>query len=132
MKIVVDTNVISYGIKADTRFNAYRRLMKGHRLYISFATLAELLAWTSYRNWGEPMKTELHRTLRRYRVVHSHTEMCKRWSLVSTEALRRGRPIAFADAWVAATALSLKAALLTHNVKDFEYIDGLTVLTANN
>jgi predicted nucleic acid-binding protein len=46
-------------------------------------------------------------------------------------ARRNGRPIATADAWVAATALHLGVALITHNKNHFIGVDGLTVISEN-
>ncbi|MGH9932211.1 MAG: type II toxin-antitoxin system VapC family toxin, partial [Pyrinomonadaceae bacterium] len=41
--------------------------------------------------------------------------MCDSWAQAMTSARLRGRPIAPADAWVAATALLLDIPLVTHN-----------------
>lgn len=41
--ILLDTNVVSYLLKGDTRAAAYAPLLQGHRLAISFVTVAE---WT--------------------------------------------------------------------------------------
>ena len=43
---------------------------------------------------------------------------------------KKGRPITFADAWIAAAALQLNVPLATHNASDFEAVDGLLILTA--
>ncbi|NOS99352.1 MAG: type II toxin-antitoxin system VapC family toxin [Phycisphaerales bacterium] len=40
---------------------------------------------------------------------------------------RSGRPVGEADAPIAATALSHRATLVTHNLRHFEGIDGLTI-----
>jgi predicted nucleic acid-binding protein len=44
--------------------------------------------------------------------------------------LRKGRQISAADAWIAATALTLSAPLVTNNSKDYRYVDGLQVVSA--
>lgn len=44
---------------------------------------------------------------------------------------RNGRPIAAADAWVAATALHLGVPLITHNRNHFIGVDGLNVISEN-
>jgi tRNA(fMet)-specific endonuclease VapC len=49
---------------------------------------------------------------------------------VRAECDRKGRPIGFADAWIAATALNLNIPLVSHNAKDYEAIDALMVITA--
>jgi predicted nucleic acid-binding protein len=42
---------------------------------------------------------------------------------------RRHKPIAVADAWIAATALVHGYELVTHNAGDFHGIRGLSVIT---
>jgi predicted nucleic acid-binding protein len=44
-------------------------------------------------------------------------------------AKRNGKPIAAADAWVAATALHLGVQLIAHNRNHFIGVDGLTVIS---
>jgi predicted nucleic acid-binding protein len=41
----------------------------------------------------------------------------------------KGHPIAYADAWIAATAMAYKAPLITHNRKHFESVSGLKVIS---
>jgi tRNA(fMet)-specific endonuclease VapC len=45
MAIVVDTDVLSYLFKGDTRGDLYRPHLDGQVLLISFMTLAELDRW---------------------------------------------------------------------------------------
>ncbi len=40
--VLLDTNVVSYLFKGDTRALAYAPLLRGQRLAISFMTVAEL------------------------------------------------------------------------------------------
>jgi len=42
---------------------------------------------------------------------------------------RIGKPIPFADAWIAACALRYEVMLVTHNPKHFVEIPGLSLLT---
>ncbi|MBI4127106.1 type II toxin-antitoxin system VapC family toxin [Candidatus Peregrinibacteria bacterium] len=46
-----------------------------------------------------------------------------------TAALRRESKIKLPDALIAATAISMKASLLTRNIKDFKNIPGLKILS---
>lgn len=41
-----------------------------------------------------------------------------------------GRPITFANAWIAAAALQLGVPLATHNASDYVAVENLTILTA--
>jgi predicted nucleic acid-binding protein len=42
----------------------------------------------------------------------------------------KGRPITFADTWIAAAALQLNVPLVTHNARDYAGIQNLAVLTS--
>jgi predicted nucleic acid-binding protein len=52
------------------------------------------------------------------------------WARIKSGCEKRGRPITFADAWIAAAALQLNVPLVTHNAGDYRAIEGLTVLMA--
>jgi len=55
--------------------------------------------------------------------------MCDWWAQAINSARLRGRPIAPADAWIAATALLLDVPLVTHNGAHYTGIDGLRVIS---
>ena len=71
MTVVVDTDVVSFLYKRDTRAMAYRPHLNGQLPFISFMTLAELEQWMEVRNWGPSRRRDLHDYLRRYKVEHS-------------------------------------------------------------
>jgi predicted nucleic acid-binding protein len=91
-------------------------------------TVAELERWTLERNWGRARREELYRFLDPLTTVFVNRALCRTWAEVTDQARRRGRPIQTADAWIAATALSLDEPLVTHNRTDFEMVDGLRFL----
>jgi tRNA(fMet)-specific endonuclease VapC len=49
---ILDTDVISYLFRRDTRAEAYRPYLTGRFLAVSFMTIAELDRWALQRNWG--------------------------------------------------------------------------------
>ena len=51
-ELVVDTDVVSFFAKNDTRFADYAPELDGKELILSFMTLAELYLWQELRNWG--------------------------------------------------------------------------------
>ena len=55
--------------------------------------------------------------------------LCRRWAEVIDDGRRRRRPVATADAWVAATALFLDMPLVTNNESHFSSVPGLTVIS---
>jgi tRNA(fMet)-specific endonuclease VapC len=127
--LVVDTDVVSFLFKRDTRAQAYRQHLVGHAPTISFMTLAELDQWVLEHNWGSTRRERLTEHLRSYAVQGWHRELSRWWATVRVSARRAGKPIQAADAWIAATALVLNAPLLTHNPHDFIGIHGLQVIT---
>ena len=129
MSLSVDTDVASFLFKKDTRAALYAPHLSGHMLVISFQTLAELELWALSAGWGTRRKRQLEQYLRRYLVQDSSPALCRRWAEVLDDARRRGRPIATADAWVAATALFLNMPLVTNNESHFSSVPGLTVIS---
>lgn len=129
MALVVDTDVASFLFKNDTRAALYIPHLSGHMLTLSFQTLAEMDLWALSAGWGLERRRRLERYLRRYIVEDSSPALCRRWAEVIDGARRRGRPIAAADAWVAATALLLDVPLVTNNESHFASVPGLTVIS---
>ena len=129
MAVVVDTDVISFLYKRDTRARLYEPHLNDPPFIASFMSLAELRRWTLERNWGEGRRQELEGYLTRYLILHSDDLMCDRWAYAMNSARLQGRPIGPADAWIAATALLLDAPLITHNGAHYRGVEGLRVIS---
>jgi tRNA(fMet)-specific endonuclease VapC len=128
-QVLVDTDVVSYLFRGDTRAGRYRPHLDGQRLAVSFMTIAELDRWVRERNWGPRRRTDLERYLRRFTVYLVNRALCLRWAEVSDAARRAGRPIQTADAWIAATAIAYGLPLVTHNSADHAGVGGLVVIS---
>lgn len=102
--VVVDTDVISFLFKSDSRAQLYLALLKDRALLVSFMTEAELEQWILLAKW------EASRIQR-------------------FQEFMNGRRIEAADAWIAATALQYAAALVTHNPKDYLGVPNLKILS---
>jgi predicted nucleic acid-binding protein len=50
--VVVDTDVVSYLLKDDTRAEYYRPFLQEKTLIVSFMTIAEMDRWALVRQWG--------------------------------------------------------------------------------
>jgi len=128
--MVVDTDVVSYIYKKDTRAAKYEPHLAGAIASISFMTLAELERWAIAKNWGARRHTEMLATvLGRFTVIESSHALCRKWAEVSEQVKRAGRVIHPNDAWIAATALLYGVELVTHNASDFDSLPGLTIIT---
>lgn len=129
--IVVDSNILSYKLKRDTRTVRYTLYLQDHTLAIAFVTLAELRLWTNRRNWGKCQLSELDALLSRYFVLYPNDEICHIWVKITFACERKGHQIAENDAWIAACAIHYDAPLVTHNWRDFADVPDLNVITEN-
>ena len=128
-ELVVDTDVVSYVFRGDTRRERFVPILANRMLVVSFMTVAELDRWALARDWGPGRTTALERYLRQFVLQPFNRNLCRRWAEVVDGARRQGRPIQSADAWIAATALQLGVPLVTHNPSDYDGVGGLTVLS---
>ena len=128
--VLLDTDVLSFAIKRDTRFEWYRARLAGCEPCISFMTLAELLYWAEYRNWGTRQKETLAAHLRRCTLLEAERQICVKWAEVTARCRRAGNPIDTADAWIAATALEYELPLYTNNARHFEPVTDIVLVTA--
>lgn len=129
-RVVVDTDVVSFLFKRDTRAEQYRSHLVGNELIISFMTLAELFRWALARHWGHERTLQLEAHLRSFAIHPFDPALCRVWAKVSHGAQLRGRPIGVADAWIAATAVLHGIPLVTHNRSHYAGVPGLQLLTA--
>jgi tRNA(fMet)-specific endonuclease VapC len=105
-------------------------LMRKRALFISFMTRAEIERGMRLANWGEKKRDEMEGFLRtKFAVIHTNDAICRKWAEIRSI---KGRPLAPADAWIAATAIVYRAPLITHNRKHFEGIAGLKVISEDN
>lgn len=128
-RVVVDTSVISYLLKEHSLAPGYRELLRGRLLGVSFMSLAEIFRWPILRGWGRRRILEMQEHLVRYIGLFPDDETCRLWARISSQ---RGRPLSVPDAWIAATALQHRCPLVTHNVRHFEGIENLPLLTVSS
>jgi tRNA(fMet)-specific endonuclease VapC len=127
--VVVDTDVVSFLFKNDTRARAYARYLIEQTAVISFMTRAELEVWALQHNWGQERTDRLREHLKEFAMFPATEMLCRVWASIRDSRRRSGNPIGGADAWIAATAVMNGVPLLTHNARDFDSIDGLTVIS---
>lgn len=129
MNVLVDTDVVSFTYKKDSRSALYESHLQGNFLIISFMTLAELKLWTLKNNWGEKRKSNFAEFLKDYLVVYPDENLCEIWAQIKTDAHKYGNPIDTADAWVASVALLFDIPLVTNNRRHFENVKNLKIIS---
>ncbi|CAN5280859.1 hypothetical protein BH24ACT19_BH24ACT19_18090 [soil metagenome] len=127
--VVVDTDVVSYLFKRDSRAEAYRPHLTGRLLVVSFMTVTELDRWALERGWGESRCARMEQHMSNFVVRPFDRSLCRRWAEATDGARRRDRPIGVADAWIAATALRHDVPLVTNNDAHYSGVEGLTVVS---
>lgn len=127
--VVVDTDVVSFVFKGDSRADAYGPHLVGKLTIVSFMTIAELERWALQNAWGLAKRAKLETFLQEYLISFCDRALCKMWAEAVVSTRRNGRPIGAADAWVAATALLHGIPLVTHNRSHYLGVDGLTLVS---
>lgn len=127
--VVVDTDVISFLFKNHALAPQYQALLVNRPLVISLISLAEIEYGMEAKNWGSRRKDLMRRFLSRFTSLLPDTETASLWARIKNQSEKKGRPITFADAWIAAAALQLNVPLVTHNADDYSAVESLTILT---
>jgi tRNA(fMet)-specific endonuclease VapC len=123
---LVDTDVFSFLFKGDTRAHLYTRHLAGNELHLAFATVAELYRWVVRHGWGQARVNDLREAVDQCTMLGCDDATAWEWARVMSI---KGRPVAQADAWVAAVALRHGMPLVTHNRRHFDGIPGLTIIS---
>ena len=127
--VLLDTNIVSYLFKRDSRAALYAPHLVTRELAIAMMTVAELFQWAALRQWGKPRVRRLEQHMERYTILPVDIDLCRQWAEVRATRRRAGLPISPQDAWIAATALRYKLAFVTHNADDYQAIPGLTIIS---
>ena len=90
MAVIVDTDVISFLLKKDSRASLYRPHLEGLPKIISFMTLAELRRWELQNNWGARRIKAAREFLDAFTVIHSDEELCEIWAEIRRDAHKYG------------------------------------------
>ena len=125
MRILVDTDVMSYAFKDDSRSLLFSRRFNDCDLCISFMTVAETERWRIGRGWGPARVLAWRSFASKFMVLPVSFETCRYWAEVIEGLSDKGYSISESDAWIAATAQEVKCPPMTNNVRHFHHIDGL-------
>lgn len=127
--VLLDTNIISFIFKKDSRAILYESHLKGKILSLTFMTAAELFQWAAIRNWSEYRIKKMEQELRKYLIIPFDINTCRIWGQIRADCRKIGQPISPQDAWIAASARQYRLPLVTHNPGDFEVVKGLKIIT---
>ena len=129
--VVVDTDVVSFVFKTHALAAAYQTILAGRSLAVSLITLAEIEYGMEAKNWGTTRRDLMRRFLARFTVLLPDAATARVGARIKIGCDKKGRPFAFADAWIAAAAVQLNIPLVTHNASDYRSVENLTILPAS-
>lgn len=130
MIFLLDTNILIYLIRNHPPEVAERidTLDSDDTLVMSFITWAELLQGAEGSQRREATLQQLDLLARQVPVlVPEGPAICRHYAVQATALKRRGTPIGANDLWIACHALTLEATLVTHNLREFSRIEGLSL-----
>lgn len=126
--VLIDTDVLSYIFNEHSLATDYQNLLKGRQGFMALQTVGEMRYGALLDRWGAKRLQNLEDYLTDFTLIEPHNSTAIYWAKLRVQVRRIGRHITRSDAWIAATALDYNLALLTHNVKDFEALEGLQIL----
>ena len=127
--ILIDTNIASFILKGSDYAEPYEIILSDHELALSFMSVAELYQWAFIRKWGDRRIIQLEQYLSNYLIIPTDHLLCQEWAKLRAESQQIGRAISSQDAWIAATAIRHNLELVTHNLKDFQRLPKLRLIT---
>ena len=120
--ILCDTNIIIEIFKGNTKTISDIKKIGTDNICISSITAMELL-------YGALNKRELNsikKNINKLQIIHVNNDISK-ISLTLIESYSKSHNLQIPDAIIAATALYENISLLTYNVKDFKFIEKITL-----
>ena len=99
---LIDTNVLSFILKEDTRAARYLPHLTNRKLYIAFMTLAEIYHWMIKANWNPAKVIRVRKSLKNYGMLNYDDEVGWEWAKI---VAIKGHPISVGDAWIGAVAM---------------------------
>ena len=128
MRYMLDTNVCIDYLRG-TDFGVKEKLIscKQGELYISSITLSELLYGVNKSSDVQKNRNALNNLLLKIDVLDYGSEAGECYGLIRNELTRKGLAIGALDMLIGAHAVSVNMTLVTHNVSEFNRINGLKI-----
>ena len=125
-KVLIDTNIAIAYIGNNLSFESMNKLDKifNDEYHLSVINKIELLGYPGL----DKSEEEKFNLLINHSVLHQIDDVV----IQKTISIRNKYRIKLPDALIAATCLVNGLDILTHNIKDFDNIDGLVVLNADS
>lgn len=127
MSYLVDSDTCSAYLKNDRRVVG-RFVQYFGRLHVSVITAGELFTWGDRKRTSADRRETIEAFLKEVRVLNMTKPVSRVFGRLQAQLLDAGRPTPSLDLLIAATALHHGLIMVTHNVRDYEHVPGLTVV----
>ncbi|MDR9468933.1 type II toxin-antitoxin system VapC family toxin [Marinospirillum sp.] len=128
MIYLLDTNILIYLLKKQPPEVAEKinSLAADDQLVMSFVTWAELLMGAERSTRRDRVLRQLDKLAQVVPVIYPNRQsICEHYAYQASQLKRKGTPIGANDLWIACHALATEATLVTHNLREFQRIEGL-------
>lgn len=126
--VVIDTDVASLLLRRSLP-DDLRSSLTGVFVRVTFVTVGELFRGAIHASWGRRRVSELTDWLSRVEPIPGDGAVAERWGEITGRALAAGRPVPANDGWIAACCVTHGLPLATLNLRDYEGISGLRLIT---
>jgi tRNA(fMet)-specific endonuclease VapC len=123
---LLDTDVCSAYLKGN-RSVWNKCIQYGGRIHVSAINVAELYVWALRRNASPRRLIDLTEFLEDVTILNPDAEVARRYGEIRASELDRGLSTPEMDLLIAATALVNDLTLVTHNLRDYANVPGLSV-----
>lgn len=119
--LLVDADVFSMLHLGKGRHEEFAHLVRGHVLFMSFASFGEVLAFPIGRSWGQRRVDDLERALDAVRVLPATNAVARLCAQLHARLHRNLKAGGVNDMWTAAAARR-PLPIVTNNLSDFDQI----------
>jgi len=125
---VLDTNTLIYYFKGQGQVAENFANVSAQEISIPTIVLFELQVGIAKSNSPAKRTQQLQELMSRVNLVLFDREAALGAAKIRAELEQQGTPIGQMDVLIAGTAIALQATLVTHNIKEFSRVSGLTIV----
>ena len=125
---ILDTNTLIYYFKGQGQVAQNLANVSAQEISIPTIVLFELQVGIAKSNSPAKRIQQLQELLSRVNLVLFDREAALAAAKIRAELEQQGTPIGQMDVLIAGTAIALQATLVTHNIKEFSRVSGLTIV----
>jgi len=125
---ILDTNTLIYYFKGQGQVAQNLVNVSAQEISIPMIVLFELQVGIAKSTSPAKRTQQLQELMSRVNLVLFDREAALAAAKIRAELEQQGTPIGQMDVLIAGTAIALQATLVTHNIKEFSRVSGLTIV----